>query len=73
MIYDLLSALNTDIDEDKCVAVMVNVVFLITNYSCNNIKMWVIIPICKPEEAYLRDIISNINYSAIRENLILYF
>ncbi len=39
IIYDLLSALNADIDVNKCGTVIV--VLLITDYSCN-IKMWVI-------------------------------
>ncbi|MHC4270341.1 MAG: hypothetical protein ACYSTS_18040 [Planctomycetota bacterium] len=38
-IYDLVSALNEDIGENECGTVMIKLVCLITNYSCN-IKMW---------------------------------
>ncbi len=46
MKYDMLSALNADIGENECGTVMVNRVFLITNYSCN-FKMWVITFFCQ--------------------------
>ena len=45
-IYELLSALNADIGENKCGTVMVKLVFLITNFSCS-INMWVITTFAK--------------------------